>query len=162
MQARAELRRRSAPAWLEARPRSLDRARGLAPARLLAAAAARAGAEVVRYERERPGELLHVDVKKLGRIIAPGHRVTADRSTAAHGKAGWLFVFAAVDDATRLGFARVYPDETTASALAFLPDRVSRGPRARMLSWGEEILRCHVETEEVPRGADRAWCAAGA
>jgi transposase InsO family protein len=79
---------------------------------------------VVRYERERPGELLHIDVKKLGRIIAPGHRVTADRSTAAHGKAGWLFVFAAVDDATRLGFARVYPDETTASALAFLAECV--------------------------------------
>jgi transposase InsO family protein len=79
---------------------------------------------VVRYERERPGELLHIDVKKLGRIIAPGHRVTGDRSTAAHGKAGWLFVFAAVDDATRLGFARVYPDETTASALAFLAECV--------------------------------------
>jgi transposase InsO family protein len=75
---------------------------------------------VVRYERERPGELLHIDVKKLGRIIAAGHRVTGDRSTAAHGKAGWLYVFAAIDDATRLGFARVYPDETTASALAFL------------------------------------------
>jgi transposase InsO family protein len=81
-------------------------------------------AAVVRDERERPGELLHVDVKKLGRINAPGHRVTADRSTAAHGKAGWLFVFAAVDDATRLGFARVYPDETTASALAFLAECV--------------------------------------
>jgi transposase InsO family protein len=77
---------------------------------------------VVRYERERPGELLHVDVKKLGRIIATGHRITGDRSTAAHGKAGWLYVFAAIDDATRLGFARVYPDETTASALAFLEE----------------------------------------
>jgi transposase InsO family protein len=77
---------------------------------------------VVRYERERPGELLHVDVKKLGRIIAAGHRVTGDRSTAAHGKAGWLYVFAAIDDATRLGFARVYPDETTDSALAFLEE----------------------------------------
>jgi transposase InsO family protein len=77
---------------------------------------------VVRYERERPGELLHVDVKKLGRILAAGHRVTGDRSTAAHGKAGWLYVFAAIDDATRLGFARIYPDETTASALAFLEE----------------------------------------
>jgi transposase InsO family protein len=77
---------------------------------------------VVRYERERPGELLHVDVKKLGRIIAPGHRVTADRSIAAHGKAGWLYVFAAIDDATRLGFARAYADETTGSALAFLSE----------------------------------------
>jgi transposase-like protein len=61
--------------------------------------------EIVRYERERPGELLHVDVKKLGRIIAPGHRVTGDRSKRAKGKAGWLYLFAAIDDATRLGFA---------------------------------------------------------
>jgi len=77
-------------------------------------------AEIVRYERERPGELLHVDVKKLGRIVAPGHRVTGDRSKRAKGKAGWLYVFAAIDDASRLGHARLYPDETAASALAFL------------------------------------------
>ena len=76
--------------------------------------------QVVRYERERPGELLHVDVKKLGRILRPGHRVTGDRTTAARGKAGWLYLFAAIDDATRLGFARLYPEETTDSALAFL------------------------------------------
>jgi transposase InsO family protein len=76
--------------------------------------------EVIRYERERPGELLHVDVKKLGRIIRPGHRVTGDRSKRAKGKAGWLYLFAAIDDATRLGFARLYPDETADSALAFL------------------------------------------
>jgi transposase InsO family protein len=74
---------------------------------------------VVRYERERPGELIHVDVKKLGRIEAPGHRVTGDRSKAVKG-AGWTYVFAAIDDATRLGYANVYPDETTASALTFL------------------------------------------
>jgi len=79
-------------------------------------------APVIRYERERPGELLHVDVKKLGRIIAPGHRVTGDRSKGAQGKAGWLYVFAAIDDASRLGFVGVYPDETTASALAFLDE----------------------------------------
>jgi len=77
-------------------------------------------AAVVRYERERPGELLHVDVKKLGRIIRPGHRVTGDRSKRAKGKAGWQYVFAAIDDTTRLGFARIYPDETADSALAFL------------------------------------------
>lgn len=77
-------------------------------------------AVVVRYERERAGELVHVDVKKLGRILQPGHRVTRDRSTAAHGKAGWLYLFAAIDDATRLGFARLYPSETSDSALAFL------------------------------------------
>ena len=76
--------------------------------------------KIVRYERERPGELLHVDVKKLGRIIRPGHRVTGDRSKRAQGKAGWQYLFVAIDDATRLGFARIYPDETADSALAFL------------------------------------------
>jgi len=80
--------------------------------------------EVVRYERERAGELVHVDVKKLGRIALPGHRVTGDRSRRARGKAGWLFLFVAIDDATRLGFARLYPDETADSALAFLDELV--------------------------------------
>jgi transposase InsO family protein len=75
--------------------------------------------QVVRYQRERPGELVHVDVKKLGRILAPGHRVTGDRSRRAR-RAGWLFLFVAIDDCTRLGFARLYPDETADSALAFL------------------------------------------
>ena len=78
------------------------------------------GAEVIRYERERPGELVHVDVKKLGRIIRPGHRVTGDRSKRANGKAGWQYLFVAIDDATRLAFARIYPDETAGSAIAFL------------------------------------------
>jgi transposase InsO family protein len=76
--------------------------------------------EVVRYERERAGELLHVDLKKLGRIVTPGHRVTGDRSRRAAGKAGWQYAYAAIDDASRLGFAQIYPDETTDSALAFL------------------------------------------
>jgi transposase InsO family protein len=74
---------------------------------------------VVRYERERAGELLHVDVKKLGRIIKPSHRVTGDRRDRNRG-AGWQYVFVAIDDASRLGFARIYPDETADSALAFL------------------------------------------
>jgi transposase InsO family protein len=76
--------------------------------------------EILRYERERPGELVHIDCKKLGRIIRPGHRVTGDRSKRANGAAGWQYLFVAIDDATRLGFARIYPDETAASALSFL------------------------------------------
>jgi transposase InsO family protein len=78
--------------------------------------------EVVRYERERPGELLHVDCKRLGRILLPGHRVTGDRRHRAAGKAGWLYLYAAIDDATRLGFARCYPDETADSAISFLDE----------------------------------------
>jgi transposase InsO family protein len=78
--------------------------------------------QIVRYERERPGELVHVDIKKLGRIVRPGHRVTGDRSKRAQGRAGWQYLFVAIDDATRLAFARIYPDETADSALAFLAE----------------------------------------
>jgi transposase InsO family protein len=80
--------------------------------------------EIVRYERSRPGELVHVDCKKLGRILKPGHRVTGDRRGQAKGKAGWQHLFVAIDDHSRLGFARVYPDETAESATAFLAELV--------------------------------------
>jgi transposase InsO family protein len=76
--------------------------------------------KIVRYERERPGELVHVDIKKLGRITRPGHRVTGDRSTRAKGKAGWQYLYVAIDDHTRLGYAAIHPDETSDSAIAFL------------------------------------------
>jgi transposase InsO family protein len=81
--------------------------------------AVRAREPVLRYERSRPGELVHVDVKKLGRVLAAGHRVTGDRSRRARG-AGWQYLFVAIDDHSRLGFASVYPDETAESALRFL------------------------------------------
>jgi transposase InsO family protein len=81
--------------------------------------------QVVRYERSAPGELVHVDIKKLGRIIRPGHRVTGDRSSQAKGKAGWQHVYVAIDDHSRLGFASVLPDETADSALVFLGQLVS-------------------------------------
>ena len=80
--------------------------------------------QVVRYERSSPGELVHVDIKKLGRILRAGHRVTGDRSTQAKGKAGWQHLYVAIDDHSRLGFASVYPDETADSALAFLEELV--------------------------------------
>jgi transposase InsO family protein len=73
----------------------------------------------VRSERERAGELVHVDVKKPGRIVRPSHRVTGDRRDRNRG-AGWEYVFAAIDDATRPGFARIYPSASADSALAFL------------------------------------------
>jgi transposase InsO family protein len=80
--------------------------------------------EIVRYERSRPGELVHVDVKRLGRILKPGHRMTGDRSQRAKGKAGWQYLYVAIDDNSRLGFAAVHPDETADSALAFLEQLV--------------------------------------
>jgi len=74
---------------------------------------------VIRYERRSPGELVHVDIKKLSRIVRPGHRVTGDRSRRAEG-AGWQYLYVAIDDHSRLGFASVHADETADSALAFL------------------------------------------
>jgi transposase InsO family protein len=79
--------------------------------------------QIVRYERERPGELVHVDIKKLGRIVRPGHRVTGDRSRRSTG-AGWQYLYVAIDDHSRLGFAAVHPDETADSAVAFLAQLV--------------------------------------
>jgi transposase len=54
--------------------------------------------QTIRYERERPGELVHVDIKKLGRIAVPGHRVTGDRSKRGpRSKSGWTYLFVAID-----------------------------------------------------------------
>jgi len=71
------------------------------------------------YERPRAGELVHVDVKKLGRIGRPGHRVNADRRTRTRG-IGWEFVHVAVDDATRLAYVEVLADERGTTAAGFL------------------------------------------
>jgi transposase InsO family protein len=86
---------------------------------------------VVRYERSRPGELVHVDVKKLGRITGgAGHRVhggrqhytgrSTDAAGRLRGRAGWEFVHIAVDDYSRLAYAEVLPDEKAATATGFL------------------------------------------
>jgi transposase InsO family protein len=72
-----------------------------------------------RYERRHPGELLHIDVKKLGKIGRPGHRVHDDRRKRARG-AGWEFVHVCVDDATRLAYVEVLPDEQAPTCVAFL------------------------------------------
>lgn len=72
-----------------------------------------------RYERKRPGELLHIDVKKLGRIGRPGHRVNGDRRTRSRG-IGWEFVHVCVDDATRLAYVEVLDDEKAVTAAGFL------------------------------------------
>jgi len=74
---------------------------------------------VVRYQRERPGELIHIDIKKLGRIKVIGHRITGNRKQCAPG-AGWEFVHVAVDDASRLAYAEVLPNERSPTAVAFL------------------------------------------
>jgi transposase InsO family protein len=85
-----------------------------------------------RYERSAPGELIHIDIKKLGQIVVPGHAVTGNRRQHAQrtrigrpdgrllGTAGWEFVHVAVDDYSRLAYAEVLADEKATSAVAFL------------------------------------------
>ncbi len=75
---------------------------------------------VRRYQRERPGELLHLDVKKLGRIAGLiGHRITGDRGRRVPG-AGWEYVHVAIDDATRLAYVEVLRDERGTTSVGFL------------------------------------------
>ena len=80
---------------------------------------------VRRYEREKPGQLIHIDIKKLGRFVRPGHRVTGDRQKGESRGAGHEFVHVAIDDASRLAFSQIRPDEKKESAIAFLEDAVT-------------------------------------
>jgi transposase InsO family protein len=77
-----------------------------------------------RYERPMPGELIHIDVKKLGRIGRPGHRVSGDRSTRTRG-IGWEFVHVCIDDCTRLAYVEVLDDERKETVTAFLTRAVA-------------------------------------
>jgi transposase InsO family protein len=74
---------------------------------------------IQRYEHADAGDLLHLDIKKLGRIVRPSHRVTGNRRDSVEG-AGWEYVHVAIDDHSRIAFSAIYPDETQASVVAFL------------------------------------------
>ena len=72
-----------------------------------------------RYERARPGDLLHIDSKKLARIERTGHRITGNPQDHVRG-VGYEAAFVAIDDRSRVGFAEMLSDERKASAAAFL------------------------------------------
>lgn len=76
-------------------------------------------APVRRYERDKPGELLHLDMKKLGRFERPGHRVTGDRTQNSR-RSGWQALHVAIDDHSRVGFSQMLGDEKSLSACQFL------------------------------------------
>ena len=80
---------------------------------------------LVRYEHARPGALLHLDIKQLGRIAEIGHRIHGDRRRRTRG-IGWEYVHVAIDDCTRVGYSEVLDDETGATAAGFL---------ARAIAW---------------------------
>lgn len=80
---------------------------------------------VRRYEREKPGELIHLDIKKLGRFERVGHRITGSPQKGKSRGAGWEFVHVCIDDASRIAFSQVLPDEKKESAIAFLKAAVA-------------------------------------
>jgi transposase InsO family protein len=103
-----------------------------------------------RYERKRAGELVHVDVKKLGRIARPGHRVTGSRATKGYHRRihdqGWDYVHVLVDDATRIAYAEVLSDERPADAIGFLRRAV-----AYLASLGIEVQRLMTDNGNAYR-----------
>jgi transposase InsO family protein len=79
-----------------------------------------------RYERENPGEIIHIDIKKLGRFERVGHRITGDRTAPNKSRgAGWDFVHVCIDDHSRVAFSEIKPDETADSAVPFLKAAVA-------------------------------------
>jgi transposase len=103
-----------------------------------------------RYERKRPGELLHVDIKKLGRIkLGAGHRATGKKHyTPRRGPrgrerrtVGWEFVHVCVDDATRLAYVEVLPNEKGTQRPASFD-----GPRIGLRAWGSPWRECSQTT----------------
>lgn len=83
-----------------------------------------------------PGELIHIDIKKLGRFDKAGHRITGDRRAGRSRAVGWEFVHVAIDDASRIGFSQILADEKKQSAVAFL-----RAAVAYYLSLGITVAR---------------------
>ena len=82
--------------------------------------------QIIRYEKSAPGEMIHIDIKKLGRIEGIGHRITGDRVGQSNPRArkqggkGWEYLHLAVDDHSRLAYSEILPDEKRASCLKFL------------------------------------------
>ena len=110
-----------------------------------------------RYEHEQPGDLLHLDTKKLGRIVGgPGHRATGDRRKRARG-AGWEVLHVAIDDATRLVYAEILPDETGATAAAFTERAVAwfavQGVTVRQVLSDIQTRSCVSDAPVIGR-----WC----
>ena len=76
---------------------------------------------VRRYERESPGELIHIDIKKLGRFESVGHRITGDRTGHSNRRGvGWEYLHLAIDDHSRVAYSEILPDEKRRSCLRFL------------------------------------------
>ena len=105
---------------------------------------------VVRYEHEQPGQMLHIDTKKLGRIERPSHRVTGNRRDSVEG-AGWEMLFVAIDDHARIAYTEMFADEKTPAAVQFL-----RNAAAYYLSLGVRVQRLLTDNGSAFRSRDFA------
>jgi transposase InsO family protein len=103
-----------------------------------------------RYERAEPGELLHLDVKKLGRIVKVGHRITADRRDRSR-DVGWDYLHVAIDDASRVAYAQILPEEDAGCCVAFL-----RAAVAYYAGLGVRIRGVYTDNAKAYRGRDFA------
>jgi transposase InsO family protein len=103
-----------------------------------------------RYCRRHPGELIHIDVKKLGRFNRPGHRATGTRTGTRSRGAGWDAIHVAVDDTTRLAYVEVLPDEKAVTSVGFL---------ARAVAWFAErgVVVERVMTDNGAPYRSTAW-----
>jgi transposase InsO family protein len=108
---------------------------------------------IVRYERAAAGELLHIDTKKLGRIDGIGHRITGDRTSTRYRGIGWEMVHLAIDDHSRVSFAKVLPDEKAVSCVQFLREAV-----AYYASLGVRIQRVMPDNGKGFKNAFKAAC----
>jgi transposase InsO family protein len=116
---------------------------------------------VRRYQRDHPGELIHIDIKKLGRFKRIGHRITGDRTGQSNPRGrgegpGWEFVHVCIDDASRIAFSQILPDEKKESAVAFLAAAI-----AYYASLGVTVTRVMTDNGSCYRSRDfRAACKA--
>jgi transposase InsO family protein len=114
---------------------------------------------ILRYERERPGELIHIDSKKLGKIDGIGHRITGDRRGQSTKRGtGWEALHVAIDDASRLAYTEILPDETKESATCFLKNALAFFARhgiavERIMSDNGSAYKSHV-FRDLLKGAD--------
>jgi len=112
-----------------------------------------------RYERAEPGELLHLDIKKLGRIVKVGHRITGNRTGHGGGSAyvgpGWDYLHVAIDDASRVAYAQVLPAEDTECTVAFL-----RAAVAYYAGLGVRIKGVYTDNGRVYHSHEFAGCCA--
>jgi len=107
---------------------------------------------VRRYEREHPGELIHIDIKRLGRFERVGHRITGDRKGQSQSRGvGWEYVHVCIDDASRVAFSQILLDQKKQSAVAFLKAAI-----AYYASLGVTVARVMTDNGSCYRARDFA------